>query len=41
VALSGVLADLVGVSALFLAVGILVLVCGAALALSPTIRATK
>lgn len=41
VALSGVLADLVGVSALFFAVGILVLICGAALALSPTIRATQ
>jgi MFS transporter, DHA3 family, macrolide efflux protein len=41
VALSGVLADLVGVAALFVAVGILVLICGAALALSPTIRATK
>jgi hypothetical protein len=36
-----VLADLVGVAALFVAVGILVLICGAALALSPTIRATK
>lgn len=41
VALSGVLADLIGVSSLFLAVGILVLCCGAALALSPTIRATR
>jgi MFS family permease len=41
VALSGVLADLVGVSVLFLAVGILVLICGTALALSPTIRATQ
>lgn len=41
VALSGVLADLIGVSLLFLAVGALVLCCGAALALSPTIRATR
>ncbi|MHB8647645.1 MAG: MFS transporter, partial [Thermomicrobiales bacterium] len=41
VALSGVLADLFGVSSLFLAVGVLVLVCGGALALSPTIRATN
>jgi MFS transporter, DHA3 family, macrolide efflux protein len=39
VALSGVLADLIGVSSLFLAVGVLVLICGGALALSPTIRA--
>jgi MFS family permease len=41
VALSGVLADLIGVSSLFLAVGVLVLICGGALALSPTIRAAK
>jgi MFS family permease len=41
VALSGVLADLVGVSSLFLAVGVLVLICGGALALSPTIRAAR
>lgn len=41
VALSGVLADLIGVSWLFLAVGVLVLICGGALALSPTIRAAK
>ncbi len=39
VALSGVLADLIGVSSLFLAVGVLVLICGGALALSPAIRA--
>jgi len=41
VALSGLLADVFGVSWLFLAVGVLVLICGAALALSPTIRAAK
>ncbi|MCA1724239.1 MAG: MFS transporter [Thermomicrobia bacterium] len=41
VALSGVLADLIGVSPLFLTVGVLVLICGGALALSPTIRAAK
>jgi hypothetical protein len=41
VALSGVLADVLGVASLFLAVGVLVLLCGGALALSPTIRAAK
>jgi DHA3 family macrolide efflux protein-like MFS transporter len=41
VALSGVLADLIGVSSLFLAVGVLVLISGSALALSPTIRTAR
>ncbi len=41
VAVSGVLADLIGVSHLFLIVGVLVLVCGLGLATSPTIRAAR
>lgn len=41
IAASGVLADVIGVSHLFLVVAVLVLVCATALALSPTIRATR
>jgi hypothetical protein len=41
VALSGVLADTVGIARVFFGVGVLVLLCALTLALSPIVRQTR